>query len=69
MNANAPRFLTIRDAAAELGVPTDWLRAEAAAGRVPCLHAGRATRVNPEAVARALDERANKGNAQAVRDE
>ena len=39
-------------------VPVAWLRAEAEAGRVPCLKAGKALLFDPEAVERVLLERA-----------
>ena len=44
--------------ARRLRVPVTWLREEAEAGRVPCLKAGRAILVNPDAVNAALTERA-----------
>jgi hypothetical protein len=50
-------FLPLWRAAVRLGVPAAWLRAEANAGRVPCLRAGRRLLVNPSAVERALLER------------
>ena len=34
-------FTSLRCAAAQLGVPVNWLRQEADAGRVPCLRVGR----------------------------
>jgi hypothetical protein len=53
-------FMSVRRAAARLGVPAAWLRAEAQAGRVPCLRAGRRLLVNPQAVERVLMERARQ---------
>ena len=44
-----------------LRLPADWLKAEAQAGRIPCLRAGRRTLFNPDAVERVLLERAAKG--------
>jgi hypothetical protein len=35
-----PRPVTLHKAARSLGLPIDWLREEASAGRVPCLRAG-----------------------------
>lgn len=35
-----PELLNLSRAAHRLGVPARWLRAEADAGRVPCLRAG-----------------------------
>jgi hypothetical protein len=40
------------------GLPARWFKAEAAAGRLPCLKVGRRFRFNPEAIERALAERA-----------
>ena len=34
-------FVSLRRAASRLGVPISWLRTEALAQRVPCLHVGR----------------------------
>jgi hypothetical protein len=51
-------FVPLRRAAARLGVPAAWLRAEAVAGRVPSLRVGRRLLMNPEAVERVLLERA-----------
>ena len=55
-------FLSIKRAAPRLGVPAAWLQAEALAGRVPCLLAGRRLLVNPEAVERVLLERTREVN-------
>ena len=43
-----------------LRVPVKWLRAEAEAGRVPHLKAGKALLFDPEAVERVLLERAQR---------
>ena len=51
-------FLPLRRAAARLGVRVAWLRAEAVAGRVPCLRVGRRLLLNPAAVEDALMKRA-----------
>jgi hypothetical protein len=53
-------FLPLRRAAARLGVPVAWLRAEAVAGRVPCLRVGRRLLLNPAAVEDALMKRAGE---------
>ena len=53
-------FLPLRQTAVRLGVPAAWLRAEANAGRVPCLRAGRRLLLNPEAVEAALLARAKE---------
>jgi hypothetical protein len=41
MNTPSPqRPATLLQASRALGLPTDWLREEASAGRVPCLRVG-----------------------------
>jgi hypothetical protein len=52
-------FVGLNVAATRLGVPIAWLKAEAAAGRVPVLRAGAKFLFNVEAVRAALIERAN----------
>ncbi|MEI8195462.1 MAG: hypothetical protein WCI73_06100, partial [Phycisphaerae bacterium] len=47
-------FLPLRRAAVRLGVPVAWLRAEADAGRIPCLRVGRRLMVNQQTVEAAL---------------
>jgi hypothetical protein len=42
----------------QLRLPLRWLRAEALAGRIPCLKIGSKLLFNPEAVEKALAERA-----------
>lgn len=42
-------------------VPVRWLKAEAEAGRVPCLKADKAILFDPEAVEKVLLERARTG--------
>ncbi|MFO0840681.1 MAG: DNA-binding protein [Phycisphaerae bacterium] len=54
-------FLSLRRTAARLGVPASWLRAEALAGRVPHLRAGRRLLFNPTAVEGILLDRAAGG--------
>lgn len=53
-------FIALRRAAARLGVPAAWLRAEALAARVPYLRVGRRLLFNTEAVQRALLDRAQQ---------
>ncbi|MGD8453218.1 MAG: hypothetical protein PVJ57_15475 [Phycisphaerae bacterium] len=68
-NTQTPElFLPLRRAAARLGVPAAWLRAEAHAGRVPHLRVGRRLLFNPAAVETVLLDRAAqeaKGSADA----
>lgn len=52
------RLITIRSMAARLRVPAKWLKQEAEAGRIPCLRAGTAILVSPEAVEAELLRRA-----------
>lgn len=54
------QFLPIDPAASRLGVPRDWLRKEAAAGRVPVLRVGRRLLFDIEAVHRALAEHSER---------
>ena len=54
------RLITIQSMAARLRVPAKWLRQEALAGRIPCLKAGTAILVKPEAVEASLVRRAGK---------
>lgn len=53
-------LLNEREAAARLGVPLEWLRKEAEAGRVPCLAVGRRRLYIADALMAALAERAKK---------
>jgi hypothetical protein len=53
-------LLPIRFVARRLRVTVGWLRNEALAGRVPHLNAGGRILMNPEAVERALVERAKQ---------
>ena len=46
-----------------LQLPRPWLRAEALAGRIPCLKVGRKLLFNPDAVEKTLAERAAGGEA------
>jgi excisionase family DNA binding protein len=52
---------TLTGLAVRLGLPRDWLRAEALAGRIPCLKVGRKMRFNPDAVEQTLAARAAAG--------
>jgi hypothetical protein len=53
--------LTLPRMARRLGVTARWLRAEADAGRVPCLRAGNRYLFNPLAVQQAVAQRAAGG--------
>lgn len=53
-------LLNEREAAARLGVPVEWLRKEAKAGRVPFIPVGRCRRYLPGALVAALAHRANQ---------
>lgn len=53
-------FISLDDLSERLGLPAAWFKAEAEAGRIPSLHAGRRLVFNPEAVERALLERAER---------
>jgi hypothetical protein len=52
---------TLTGLSARLQLPRPWLRAEALAGRIPCLKIGRKLLFNPDAVEKALAERAAAG--------
>lgn len=68
MNTQATEtFLSAERAAIRLGVPAAWLKAEARAGRIPHLQAGRRVLFNLAIVEQALLERAEttEGNADA----
>ena len=54
------RILPLNIVARRLRVPTRWLRAEAEAGRIPCLHAGNQFLCDPDAVEAALLKRARE---------
>jgi hypothetical protein len=56
--------LRLHTLAIAVGLPQDWLRAEAEAGRIPCLKAGNVLLFNRAAVERALLELAASANAQ-----
>ena len=50
-------FLSLRRAAARLGVPIDWLRREAQRGDIPCLRVGRRMLFNVDDVERSIRRR------------
>ena len=52
------KLVNINGLANTLRVSRGWLKAEADAGRIPCLKAGRKLLFNPEAVELVLSERA-----------
>jgi len=58
-DTNPETFVAVQHAAIRLGVPAAWLKAEAEAGRVPSLRAGRRILVNLEIVKDALLQRAS----------
>jgi excisionase family DNA binding protein len=55
-----PSFITVEDLAAVTGLPRAWLRAEADAGRLPCVRAGRRRMFDLDAVVRELNSRAER---------
>lgn len=57
---NPEAFISLRVAAARLGVPAAWLKSEAEANRIPHLRAGRRILVNVRAVRAALIERSGQ---------
>jgi excisionase family DNA binding protein len=58
MENTLPQLLSLPALAQALGLPEDWLKAEADAGRLPHLRIGKRYRFNREAVLRTLAERA-----------
>ncbi len=60
-NKKIPKLLPLYAVARRLHVPQNWLRAEAEAGNIPHLKAGRAILFNPDIVEKLLIERASKG--------
>jgi len=50
-------FLPLDKAAVALGVPAAWLRAEAEAGRIPIIRAGRQMLANVRTLERVLNRR------------
>ena len=55
---NADQLVSLRALSRELKISIEWLKAEADAGRIPCLRAGRKRLFNVEAVRLALLRRA-----------
>lgn len=55
-----PKFVSVNVAAQQLGLPTAWLRAQAKAGRIPCVRAGRRILINLESVEKALLAKTNR---------
>ena len=52
-------FISVQCLAQRLGLPVAWLKAEAEAGRIPSLPAGRRLVFKPEVVEQAVMERAD----------
>jgi hypothetical protein len=61
-----PKLLTLGPMARQLRLPVRWLRAEAEAGRVPCLRAEGAFLFDPAAVESILLRRAAEGDCEAA---
>ena len=57
-------LLTLPRAARACGVPAQWLKSEAEAGRVPCLKAGQRYLFNAVALQQALAVAAAKGRVE-----
>jgi hypothetical protein len=60
MNASPTSLLPLAMTARLLHVPAAWLRAEAEAGRIPHLRAGKVLLFDPDLVEKLLIERARK---------
>jgi hypothetical protein len=63
------KLITLRDLAnrfKRFGLSMAWLKAEAKAGRIPCFKAGRKLLFDPEAVEKALLERARRSETNGV---
>lgn len=58
---DAKTFATLQRLAQRTGLPAPWLKAEAEAGRLPVLRAGRRLLFNIDDVEQALLERSRKG--------
>jgi hypothetical protein len=58
---NQSSLVTLPGLSRKLNLPTTWLKAEAAAGRLPALRIGRRILFNLAAVEAVLLERARKG--------
>jgi hypothetical protein len=60
MIIEAPKVLPLGPTARRFRVPVGWLKAEAEAGRIPHLRAGKAFLFDPQMVERVLLERARQ---------
>ena len=60
------KLLPVGPMARRVRVPAKWLRAEAEAGRIPCLKADKAILFDPNAVEAVLLDRARQGQQGAV---
>ena len=69
MEVNTTKLVSVRGLADRLKLPAAWLKAEAAAGRIPSLRAGRRLLFNPTAVERVLLDRAAGMNHEGAGDE
>lgn len=68
MNTAPAPLVSVVGLAHRLGLPAHWLRAEANAGRIPALRAGRRLLFSVAAVERALLDRASRPVAQGAVD-
>ena len=57
-------FITVAELSERTGLPIAWLKREAEAGRLPCIHAGQRIRFDFALVLIALSERQPKGGDQ-----
>ena len=62
------QFVPLDALATTLGLPRQWLKTEADAGRIPFLKAGRRRVFDPDAVARVLSDRASARTSEGVHD-
>ena len=58
MRIRPPGLVTAAECAEAVQVPLSWLRRETTAGNIPCLLVGGRRRYDPDAVRRALKDRA-----------
>lgn len=56
---NSPAYMDADELSVALGLPLQWLKREAEAGRLPCLRAGRRLLFDLERVKRVLSERSS----------
>jgi hypothetical protein len=66
MSNSAPQLVPLNRAARWLRVPFRWLRAEAEAGRIPCLRAEKRILCDFNTVQAVLLERARRGDTPAT---